>query len=471
MKLHSLISPITLLMAAPICISAPATAANDSAPEQHEAAYAQFKKALEEQAKANSADPAPAIIIALNATGDELCLDTWMQRAAKEGNPVALNFVGTANLYYVPPQLKQSKQVKESVALVKKAADKKYAPAMVDYSAFMRNGVGTFENKAGADRMLIEACKSGNFETRFSWLLQTDRLMKYEDLNRPEVKGEIERGNHHVIYYLSGKAPDNFTVLTMLTQAARMGNHSAMMELSTHLSRIDAKASYHYLKAAAAKHNPDALHALGSYLIKENTQLAEALGVQPDVEAGLHMLKIATMLGNTTSQALLSHLYYHGLCGMPQDKEKAYKHIENGAKARPDVGYMTAQGFMLMSGTGVKKDTKQGYELIKLAAKQGYPHAIAMQAYVNYRGIGITPNAKEAAFLLETLATRGFDVCFVYLALIYSEGGGGIEADESKVRYYMDHAKRAMGEKAQEVFDHHKNQLNGWTISPFDINI
>ncbi len=467
MKLHSLISHLTLLMAAPICITA--TAADTSAPEHHEEAYANFKKALEEQVAANSADPAPAVLIALTATGDEFCLDSWMQRAAKEGNAVALNFIGTANLYYVPPQLKQSKQVKDSVALVKKAADKKYAPAMVDYSAFMRNGVGTFENKAGADRMLMEACKSGNFETRFSWLLQSDRLMKYEDLNRPEVKGEIERGNHHVIYYLSGKAPDNFTTMTMLTQAARMGNHSAMMELSTHLSEIDVKAGYHYLKAAAAKHNPHALYTLGSYLIQDNKQLAEALGVKTDPAAGLQLIKIASMLGNTTAQAMLSHLYFHGLNGVTKDENKAYKHIENGAKARPDVGFMAAQGYMLMSGTGVEKDSQKGYELIKLAAKQGYPHAIAMQAYVNYKGLGITPNAKEALFLLETLATRGFDICFVYMALIYDAGGAGIEKSESQVRYYMDHAKRALGDVAQQVFDHQKNKFNGWTLSPFDL--
>ena len=471
MKLSSLITPFMLPIAALTCMALPATATDASAPEHHEAAYSKFKEALNTQAAANSPDPCPAILIALNATGDEFCLDSWMQRAAKEGNAVALNYIGTANLYYVPSNLKQSKQVKDSVALVKKAADKKYAPAMVDYSTFMRSGVGTFENKAGADRILLEACKSGNFETRFSWLLQTDRLMKYEDLNRPEVKGEIERGNHHVVYYLSGKAPDKFTALTMLTRAARMGNHSAMYELSTHLSTVNAVASYHYLKAAAAQHNPEALCTLGSYLISDNKKLAEELGVQTDPEAGIHLLKIAGMLGNTVAQAKLAHIYFHGLCGMPKDAVKAYKHTQNGAMARPDVAFMTAQGYMLMSGSGVAKDVDKGYELIKLAAKQRYPQAIAMQAYVNYRGIGIPSNGKEAAFLLESLATQGFDICFVYLALMYDEGSPTLPQDSAKVKYYMEHARRGLGDRAQQVFDYQKNNFNGWALSPFDIHI
>jgi TPR repeat protein len=94
-----------------------------------------------------------------------------------------------------------------------------------------------------------------------------------------------------------------------------------------------------------------------------------------------------------------------------------------------------------------------------------------MQAYVNYRGIGIPSNGKEAAFLLESLATQGFDICFVYLALMYDEGSPTLPQDSAKVKYYMEHARRGLGDRAQQVFDYQKNNFNGWALSPFDIHI
>lgn len=469
MKPLYLIAPVLAAMVAPLHASATSTATEASAPQQHEAAYQLFKKALDTQALANSADPCPAISIALKATQDEFCIDSWMQRAAEEGNAVALNYTGAKHLFYVPEAQKQAPHVKEAVAKIKKAADKKYVPAMVDYSTFMRNGIGIIKNTAGADRTLLDACKDGNFETRFSWLLQTDRLKEYKDLERPEVKGEIARGNHHVVYYMSGKAPDEFTMLNMLTQAARMGNHSAMYELSVHLSHSNLQASYHYLKSAAAHHNPMAICTLGQYLVSPDEQISEALGMQKDTAAGVYLLKTAAMLGNTTARSLLSHMYYHGLCGITQNKEKAYRHVEEGAAARPDVGFMAAQGLMLMQGEGVTKDEEKGLALIHLAAKQKYPHAIAMLAYINYKGIGPSANPKEAVYILESLATSGLDVCFVFLALMYDEGTEGLPKDSRKVDYYMGHATRALGEHAQKVFDLHKTQHNGWYLSPFDL--
>ncbi|MBR1997070.1 MAG: sel1 repeat family protein [Akkermansia sp.] len=471
MKLSSLIFP--LIAAVATASFAQTSAPESSAPQHHQAAYKQFKTKLDELAAHNSFDPAPAIMIALNATNDEFCIEEWMAQAAKENNPVALNYVGSKHLFYVPDNMKRDKKVKEAVALVKKAADQKYAPAMVDYSTYMRHGVGVIKNTAGADRMLMEACRSGNFETRFSWLLQSGRLEKYEDKDRPEVKNEIARGNHHVLYYLSGKAPNDFYMLNMLTEAARMGNNSAMYELSTHLSRLDIRAGYHYLKAAAAHHNIMALSTLGEYLISPDKRIAEALGMQQDKAAGLYLLKTAACMGNTTANAMLAHLYYNGICGVEKDIDKAYKHIEAGASARPDVGFLAAQGFMLVNGYGVKKDAAKGLQLINLAARQKYPHAVAMQAYLHYRGIGVEPNGKEALFLLESLATdrRRLDVCFVYIALMYDEGGAGLDKDPRKVEYYMDHAKRALGEYAQQVFDQYKNKHNGWHLTPFDINM
>ena len=443
-----------------------------SAPENHPEAYQQFKAALELQAKENSMDSCPAIMIAIKATGDEFSVEQWMERAARENNPVALCFAATKHLNLVLPKDKMSDKTKKNVAMIKKAADMKYTPAMVDYSIYLRNGVGVFTNTAAADRTLMEACRSGSFETRYSWLRQTNRLEKFEDQSRPEVDIEIKRGNHYVIHHLSSKAPTSYDVYNMLTTAARLGNPYAMYELSQHLSKNNLHAaSYHYLKASAEHHNPAALSTLGHYLLDPNEKIAQILGTQKNEAAGIELLKVSAILGDSTARSHLARLYYHGSHGLEQDKSKAYKHIEEGLTMRPnDIAFMTAQGFMLASGDGVAKDEKQGVQLIQIAANAGYPYAMAIRAYMNFRGLGMPANAKEATYELENLATAGFDICFVYLALIYDEGGAGVERNESKVRYYLDHAKHRISERAETAFNDMKAKHGKWVLTPFEIS-
>lgn len=447
------------------------TSAASSAPENHLEAYKEFKAALDKQTKDNSMDCCPAIMIALNATDDELCIDRWMEKAAEEGNAAALNFVGTKYLIRVMPEDRQTRRTRDSVALVKKAADKKYAPAMIDYSAYLRAGIGTLANTAAATRILLEACRDGNIETRYHWLLKSDRLKSYDDIKRGEVQSEIKRGNHHVIYHLGMLAPNNYLMYTNLTKAARMGNPNAMYVLSEQFSRVNHQVSYHYLKAAAAHHHPTALATLGHYLLDPNKRVQETLGVHANPAAGLLFLKAAAILGNETARIHLAHFYYHGLHGISKNMQKAYRHIEEGAIARPDdVGFMTAQAYMLLSGTGVKADPEKGKALLNKAADVGYPYAKTMRAYVNYRGIGTEPKPKDAIFELEELAAaHGFDICFVYLALMFDEGAGGLEKDEKKVQYYLEHAKTRLGEQAIEKFNYHKETYGQWTLPPFNL--
>lgn len=474
MKHLPLIHSLLILNTVPICLAEPSTPTEAYTPAQHEAAYQQFVKMLETIAVADSPDIVPAIVIAIEATGDELCVDEWMKRAANDGNPVAQLYLSSTSLNFVPQNQQQAAKVKNAVAMVKKAADAGYAPAMITYSSILRTGSFIPADEVKANQLIMEACKSGNYETRFSWLLQTDRLMKYEDKERPEVKAEIARGNHHVVYYLSQKAPDAFVSLLTLTEAARMGNPSAMYELSAILLQLkNPKVSYYYLKQAAELHHPMALTILGEYMISGNKELEECIGLKKDPAAGIYMLKIASMMGNTRAQAILSHIYFHGLFGVPKDEAKAYRHVEIGETVVPDVGYITAKGYMLLTGSGVKQDTAQGIALIEKAARTGFPHAVFMLANVYYNGIGgITKNGSEAVYLLESMATqRGLEISFIFLAYIYEKGGAGIEPDPKRVQYYLDHAQRAFGQAALTKFEELKNDENGWIVTPFNIKL
>lgn len=448
----------------------PGTHAKDhgpSAPEHHEAEYKRFFEALEKQRLENSYDTCPALTIALLATGDEFCVESWMQRAADEGNAVAIYFMASKNLFHIPQSKYQAPEIKASVALLKKAVDMKYTPAMVDYSAFQRQGIGVFKNREAADRTLMDACRSGSFETRFSWLLQTGRLETFADMQRAEVKSEIARGNHHILYYMSSKAPDTQTSISLLSQAARQGNNRAMFELSVRLSATDAKASYQFLRLAVQYHNPDAMHQMALLLMNPPEAVSKEIKLKKNEASAITFLKVAAMLGDPASRARLSHYYYHGTHGLPKDLQKAYRHVAIASVVRPDLALSAAQGFMLMAGIGVEKNAARGIPMLQFSLERKYVYARALLAYAYYRGYGVEMNGKETVKMLETMALlNNFPMAFVYLALVYDEGGAGIEKDPKKVEYYMKHAELSLPGLARQVFEDHKKNFGGWHLAP-----
>lgn len=186
----------------------------DSSPSAHKKSYQDFLSRLNEKAKAGDLDISEALAVMLAATGDEFSQAQWLEQAAKDGNPIGMHYLGmTKAAQNAAPELrylrgneraellkKQQEGAADAIKWLKKAAELKYTPAMLDYSVFLRMGIGTQKNENAAKRMMLEAAKSGNFDTRFSWLLQNQRLTCWEDKDRPEVAGEINRNNHQVIY-------------------------------------------------------------------------------------------------------------------------------------------------------------------------------------------------------------------------------------------------------------------------------
>lgn len=482
MKLRNLTTGIFLACSAlgQHTVAAAPPAANDatdrqSAPEKHPEAYQRFKAILEEQTRKNIYDPCPAMHEVLQATDDEFAADSWMQKAANEGCAAALYFVGVKELNIVPANAKQHPKIRSAVIYLKKASDKKYSPAMVDFSACLRCGVGTIKNEVLADKLLMEACHSNLIEPRYSWLLQTDRISKYEDLQREEVKSEIKRGNHVVLYHLSAKAPDTFKKVNVLTEAARMGSGKAMYELSVIISHVNIHASYHYLKMAAAYHEGRAIQKMGEYLISARKEIADQLGIQKDEKAGVYLLKLATMLGNNNARLYMAKLYTEGLCGMPHNPERAYRHLLHGTAAFPSADLLAAQGYMLVTGTGVEQNSAEGMALldasVKAAVKAKNPHPIILRAYVYHKGYGNADESlgREAVYILKDMAVRGVKECFIYLALIYKTGGNGVEKNEKEALYYLDHAKRVMGDYAEQLYNAHLEKYGEWHLMPIDI--
>ena len=254
-----------------------------------------------------------------------------------------------------------------------------------------------------------------------------------------------------------------------------MGSGKAMYDLSALISHVNVHASYHYLKMAAAHHEGRALQKMGEYLISARKEIAEQLGIQKDEKAGVYLLKLATMIGNNNARLYMAKLYSEGLCGMPQDSELAYSHLYHGTMAFPSADLLAAQGYMLLTGSGVEKNEAEGLALLDSAVKAGTkarnPHPLILRAYVYHKGYGGVDESmgREAIYILKDMAVRGMKECFIYLALIYKTGGNGVAQNEKEALYYLDHAKREMGEQAEQLYNEHLEKHGGWYLMPINI--
>lgn len=438
------------------------TPAHPSAPQLHANEYKKFVTQLKDIAKANSFDLSPAIYIVLKATNDEFAASLWMQRAADEGIAPARFFVAQQSLLFLPEEQYKSPETKKAAALLKKASDTKYVPAMQEYSKCLRNGIGTIKNEQGAERLLIEACSSGSFETRFEWLKQTGRLSTYTDIQRAEVKAEIERGNHHILHHISLLAPDDATITQILIQAAGKGNSHALYELSELYKNIDIAKSYKLLNLAVRNRNPDALYRMAMYLIEPTTSLEINVGPIKNPAEGLLMLKMAAMLGQPDAHATLARIYYTGKHGLKKDVSRAYSHVEAGAANANRADLLAAQGFMMLSGHGTKQNTDQGLNLLRIAANHKNTHAMSLLGYAYFTGLGVEKNISTALLHFEDAVAHKDPLGLIYLALMFNQ-----IQDSSKSSYYLEHAERSLPGKAKALFSAWSQTPGGWRLYPF----
>lgn len=422
--------------------------------KENQEAYDRFIAALNEQVKANRLDYCPALEIVLQATQDEFAAEEWMKRASDGGNAAAQCYVAGRTLTNVPADRLRAEETVAAYQLVRKAADSGFVPAAVDVSICLKHGIGTDKNEAESNRMLMQACRSGNFDSRFKWLQLSGRLEKFDDKDRPEVKSEIDRGNHHILYYLSAFAPDSATQVEWLRKAAEKGNGEALFALSSISSRVKPKDSYTLLKEAVKQHSPAAMFVLGTAMTDPdptNVFTTEA-GITKDEKAGLHLVRLASMVGNSQADMALGHAYYDGTFGHTRSAERAFRHYENAAKAR-NVAGAAAAGYLLLKGEGTKQDIHKGTNLLNLAANAGYGHAAILLAHAKFAGLGCTPDAAKAEEYLNDAAIMKMPVAYVYLAYITAKGCGDRKPDEKLAENYVRMASLDMGDKAKEIYD------------------
>ncbi len=422
-------------------------------PEKYPEQFAAFCAKLDEQVQLNLYDFCPAIQVLLEATNDEFALAAWMQAAADKGNAAAMHFLADAELAYVPADELQSPRMKKAYALLLKSAELGYDPSKCSVSECLHSGIGVRKDEAKARKVLIEACKGGGFIPRLRWLLTNDRMKTPKDAERAEVKAEIERGNHHVIYYMSRLATDSAQQIEWLKKAAEKGNSDAFHDLAVVSFKTKPKEGYELLKMAASLHNREALYLLGSSLLESASAdpLVKTLDLKPDERTAMRLIKTAAAMRAPRAVYFMGRCYYEGLHGMPQDQALAYRHFSQALSLRsPDSG--AAMGLMLLRGEGVEKDEKRGLRMITLAANSGYPYAICLMAYAHYNGFGTAADGMKASEFLQEAAALGMPEAYVYLAFITSRGGAGLTANPRLAESYMRMASVDLGEKARTLY-------------------
>ncbi len=422
-------------------------------PQKYPQEFALFCEKLDEQVVLNLYDYCPAIQVLLETTNDEFALADWMQAAADKGNAAAMHFIADAELAYIAADELQSERMKKAYELMRRSAELGYDPSKCSQSDCLHNGIGVRKDEAAASKLLMEACKGKGFIPRLRWLLTTERMKSFADRERPEVKAEIERGNHHVIYYMSRLAPDSATQLQWLKLAAEKGNSDAFHDLAIVSFKTKPADAYELLKAAAGLHNREALYLLGSSLLNSASAdgLVKALNLKPDEKTAIRLIKTAAAMRSPRAVYFMGRCYYEGLHGMPQDKALAYRHFSQAFSLRsPDSG--AAMGLMLLRGEGVEKDEKKGLRMITLAANSGYAYAICLMAYAHFNGLGTEADAYKAAEFLQEAAALGVPEAYVYLAFITSKGGAGKAPNQSLAESYLRMASVDLGERAKDLY-------------------
>ncbi|MBR3926003.1 MAG: sel1 repeat family protein [Akkermansia sp.] len=454
----------------------------DTSPEAHPERYREFLAHLAIQQQENSSDCCKAFSLVLVATGDEFAVESWMRKAAEDGNAVGMHYLGMTSaaqnaapeIRYLPPAQRQAllderrNDAREAAQWLKKAADMGYIPAMLDYSMFLRTGIGVERDEQAANRLMLNASRSGNFETRFSWLLQNNRLNRWEDKDRPEVAGEINRGNHHVTYYLSRYAPNSQEQLNWLQKASDAGNPAARYALASITSTQNPEQSLSLLKSAVALHDPAATFAYGSFLVSPPGEFHQRTGLQQNIPLGVGMIRLAALLGNSHARRALSRAYYRGELGFPRDHDKAYRHLRWINCSTKDQIAFAAQGFMLLTGDGVQQDIETGLRYIALAELSGYSYARTMLAYAHYKGLGTEKNVTTAIEYLQESAALGFSHAYVYIAFLAAKGLHGKPADPREAERYLNLAKFSLGDSAREYYDVLMQQ-DDWILPPFPL--
>ena len=108
---------------------------------------------------------------------------------------------------------------------------------------------------------------------------------------------------------------------------------------------------------------------------------------------------------------------------------------------RADKGNRESQyvlGICYGTGQKVELDYYKAVKYLKMAANQSHKKALAIYAFLLYKGEGVKANKKEAKDILEKLVTEGESLAYEYLGMIYAVGEGNYKKGISFLKRIVD---------------------------------
>lgn len=201
------------------------------------------------------------------------------------------------------------------------------------------------------------------------------------------------------IYLQGGKGVEanHQEAFRWFSKAADQGSNEARVYLGSMLATgqgctKDVSQAMVHLRKAADTGLPEAQYRLAMLLLQaeNSTTYSEPLELLSRAAAGksLHTAALAARA--------LGNIYAKGHAGVAPDMNKAaawYKQAARGGDARSQLVY----ALMLLEGEGVPQDKQQGMAMLRMAAGQDYPQAIALLINLLRNGEDAAKHESEAA--------------------------------------------------------------------------
>jgi TPR repeat protein len=139
-----------------------------------------------------------------------------------------------------------------------------------------------------------------------------------------------------------------------------------------------------FFQKAAEKGHPSAQAALGECLLRGK-------GIAKDEAAAVALLQKSVSGGNIKAMVLLSDCYKEGLGGLSKSPKESVRLLEVPVQ-NEDAPAMAILGVDYMTGYGVEKDERRGFDLFKRAAAKGDEGSMYNVAICYQGGVGTSKN-------------------------------------------------------------------------------
>ena len=393
----------------------------------------------------------------------------WFDKAAKQGNPVALNDLGNMfrdGLFFERDEGK-------AISLYKLAAELGGDAGKLNFGRFLTQSADPKEVSLGV-ALLEQAAENGLAKAQTTLALhyvKGDIVGKDFDRAFNLFQAAAATGDLEGIVGLGMNFANGYGCEKNLVKAKQLFEIAA--EQGAAQAQFNLAWSYHYglgvdrdlglalkwYSAAAEQANPGAIRGVGEMyeigagglqqdLIKA-AQLYERAATMGDLVAQYNLgvfyergegvpvnrrlaeiyLEQSATQGHNSAQLNLGLLYQSGVDGVP-DYKKAIYWLQLASESGNPKAH-GAIGLMYLNGHGVKKDANQAIHYLELSAATGEVYSQYNLALV-LRGINDGPvDMERSTYWLKQAAERGFGAAQVDLAINYFKGSG-VEPDHAE---------------------------------------